>query len=184
MAPSEESELRSQLDRVAAYEAGLRETPLTRVLRRVGPTRPFIAVYRRLGARVDPWINRATNGKYASRVAGFPALTLVTTGVKTGRRREATLFYVRDDDDFVIVGTNFGTEHHPGWTYNLRADSQATVEVAGEVIAVVAEPVEGDEFERLWPQFTAVYPGYDIYRARLDRDARMFALRPTAPAAP
>lgn len=183
MNTSEDADLRAQLDRIAAYEAGRRETVLTRIVRRVAPTRPFIAVYRRIGARIDPWINRVTKGAYATRVAGFPALTLVTTGAKTGRRRESSLFYVRDGDDFVVVGTNFGTEHHPAWTYNLRADPNAEIEVGGETVAVTAESVGDEDFERLWPGFTEFYEGYDAYRARLEREARMFALRPTARAA-
>lgn len=171
--------LRAQLERVAAYEAGLRRTPLNRLLQRLGPTRPFVAVYRRLGPRIDPWLVRRTGGRIATRVYGFPALLLVTTGARSGLRRTSPLFYVRDGDDFVVVGTNFGTEHHPAWTTNLLRRPEAEIEVGGETLAVRAELVDPAGFERLWPRFRAVYGGYDTYLERLtDRTPRMFRLRP------
>ena len=178
--PVDERELRARLDRVAAYEAGIRPTLLNRLLRRVGPTRPFAEVYRRIGPRIDPWLNERTGGKVSSRLYGFPALVLVTTGARTGARRVSPLLYVRDGDDFVVVGTNFGTEHHPGWTYNLAAHPEAEVEVGEERVPVVAARADAESFERLWPALLAIYPGYATYRERLEREARMFVLHPTA----
>ncbi|MCC5950817.1 MAG: nitroreductase family deazaflavin-dependent oxidoreductase [Acidimicrobiia bacterium] len=173
-------ELQGKLARVAAFEAGLRPTLLNRLLRRVGPTKPFIAVYRRIGPRIDPWLLRRTGGGI-TKLYGFPALVLVTTGAKSGTRRQSPLFYARDDEAFVVVGTNFGTEHHPGWTVNLLADPTAVVEVAGESIAVRAELVDKDRFEKLWPRLRAIYPGYDTYLERLtNRSPRMFLLHPVA----
>jgi len=174
------AELRAQLERVAAYEAGLRRTPLNRLLQRLGPTRPFIAVYRRLGPRIDPWLVRRTGGRIATRVYGFPALLLVTTGARSGQRRTSPLLYVRDGDDFLVVGTNFGTEHHPAWTTNLLHDPEAEIVVGDQTLAVTAELVDPAGFERLWPRFRAVYGGYETYRRRLtSRTPRMFRLRPT-----
>lgn len=174
-------ELRAQLDRVAAYEAGRRKTLMNRILQRIGPTRPFIAVYRRLGPRIDPWLNRRTDGKVATKVYGFPALVLHTTGARTGRPRQSPLMYVRDGDDFAVVGTNFGTDHHPGWTYNLLAEPRAAIEVGDQTIDVSAQLADEQTFERLWPKFAAIYGGYDTYRERLEREARLFVLHPTPP---
>lgn len=171
--------LQAQLDRVAAYEAGRRKTVVNRVLQRVGPTRPFVAVYRRLGPRIDPWLNRITRGKAATKIYGFPALILVSTGAKSGKPRTSPLVYVRDGDDFVVVGTNFGTEHHPGWTYNLDAEPTAEIVVGEETIPVTAERADGAAFDRLWPAFVTVYAGMTKYRERLDREARMYLLHPT-----
>ena len=176
--PDVPAELRAQLDRVAAYEAGLRATVMNRVLRRIGPTRPFAAVYRRVGPLIDPWLNERTGGRISTRVYGFPALLLVSTGARSGRSRTSPLLYVRDGDDFVVVGTNFGTAHHPGWTYNLLAHPDAEVIVGEEHVAVTAERADPATFERLWPSLVAVYPGYEDYLERLRRDARMFLLHP------
>ncbi len=170
--------LRSQLDRVAAYEAGIHPTALNRLLQRIGPTRPFIAVYRRLGPRIDPWLARRTGGGI-NRLYGFPALLLVSTGARSGQRRTSPLLYARDGDDFVVVGTNFGTEQHPAWTGNLLAHPDAEVVVGAETVPVTAELADAPTFDRLWPRLTAIYGGYDTYLRRLtDREPRMFVLHP------
>jgi deazaflavin-dependent oxidoreductase (nitroreductase family) len=170
--------LEAQLARIAAHERRRRTTLVTRLLRRLGPTRPFIALYRRLGPAIDPWLMRRTGGHIAT-VYGFPMLLLTTVGAKSGLRRTSPLLYARDGDDFAVVGTNFGTHDHPAWTGNLLAHPAAEIVVANETVAVDAELTSPDAFERIWPRFTAVYGGYELYRKRLThRTPRMFLLHP------
>ncbi len=179
-APAEE--LRAVLDRIALHERGLRKTWVHQVLRALGPTRAFASLYRRLGPKLDPWLLRVTGGRIATRWYGVPSLLLITTGAKTGLKRTSPLLYVRDGDDFVVVGTNFGTEHHPAWTANLLKTPGAEIVVGDDTLAVTAALCDRAAFDRLWPSFTAVYDGYRAYLARLTgREPRMFRLRPTLP---
>jgi deazaflavin-dependent oxidoreductase (nitroreductase family) len=173
--------LDEKLQRVTAFEHGRRTTVITRLLKRVGPTRAFAAVYRRLGPAVDPWLIRKTDGQILTRWYGFPALLLATTGAKSGQRRVQPVIYLRDGRDFAIVGTNFGQTHHPGWTANLLAHPQAEVEVGPVTLAVTAELADSGTWERLWPNFVEVYPGYASYLSRTGgRKPRMFVLHPLA----
>ena len=52
---------------------------------------------------------------------GMPLLVLETTGRRTGERRAATLAYLPDGDDFVVVAANAGAARAPAWWLNLRA---------------------------------------------------------------
>jgi deazaflavin-dependent oxidoreductase (nitroreductase family) len=179
MTPTDGSSLDDKLQRVAAHERGLRETPVTRVLRRAGRTRAFAAFYRRYGPKADPWLMRKTQGRIVSRFFGLPALLLTSTGARSGLPRVMPLIYLRDRNDFVVVGTNFGQLHHPGWTANLLAQPDAAVEVGPERLTVTAELVDPATWERLWPRFVAIYPGYADYLTRCGgRTPRMFLLRP------
>ena len=111
----------------------------------------------------------------------FPTLVLRSTGAKSGLEREHTLVFIRDEDDRpVLVGTNFGGENHPAWTYNLLANPDATIEVDGRTEQVRAVPLSAEAQEPLWPRFDAVYPGYESYRERIGdtREIRMFRLEP------
>jgi len=174
-------QLASALARIAAAEATIQKTLMNRLLQKIGPTRPFVAVYRRLGPMIDPWLLRTTGGRIATKVYGFPALLLITTGAKSGQQRTTPLFYTRDGDDFLIVGTNFGTEHHPAWTANLLKQPEAAIEVGVDTLPVTAEVVDDATFDRVWPRFSAIYGGYDEYLKRLThRKPRLFRLRPHA----
>lgn len=170
----------ARLVRVAQFEAARRATPVTRLLLVAGKTRGFARVYRVLGPAVDPWILHRSKGKVASRVYGLPALLLTTVGHRSGQSRTSPLLYVRDGDDFVVVGTNFGQHHHPGWTANLLAHPEADIEVGPERLAVTAVLADPPTWERLWPCFVALYPGYADYLGRSGgRTPRMFVLQPT-----
>lgn len=171
--------LAAKLERVAAHDRHIRETPLSRVFRRVGPTRAFAEIYRRVGPLIDPWLMRLSRG-LESRAYGIPGLVLTTTGARTGRRRRSSLLYVRDGNDFAVVGSNFGQPRHPGWSTNLLAQPQASIDVGPEQLTVTAELADDDTRARLWPRFLEMYPGYAAYETRsAPRVPRMFLLHPT-----
>lgn len=174
--------LRSQLDRVAAYEALRRSTPLTRAIRRLGRTAWFARVYRVVGPKIDPTIASIKDGRYIATVYGFSALLLHHTGAKSGALRNSPLMYARDGDDFAVVGTNFGQAKHPAWTFNLLAHPDTEVVVGPERLRVRAALIEDPaEFDRLWPRFVDGYPGYaDYLTRRPELPPRMFRLRPQA----
>jgi deazaflavin-dependent oxidoreductase (nitroreductase family) len=170
---------RAQLDRIAAHEAEVRSGPLTSLMRRLGRTAGFAAVYRRIGPVVDPRIAHIRDGRFMAKVYGFPVLILHTTGARSGQPRSSPLLYVRDGDDVLLLGTNFGQPKHPAWTANLRAHPDAVVEIGPERLPVRAEQVDDETWARLFPSFVAVYPGYANYLERRgDLTPRMFRLTP------
>jgi len=168
--------LAEKLQRIADHERGLKTIP--RAIQSAGRTRAFAAFYRRYGPIADPWLFRKTRGRAALRL-GFPELLLTTTGAKSGLSRTMPLIYLRDGDDFMVVGTNFGQRHHPGWTANLLACPDASIVVGPERLPVTGELADQATWERLWPRFVAIYPGYTNYLTRCaPRKPRMFRLRP------
>ncbi len=176
-----EEALRARLALVAEHEARLRRGPLNRVVRRLGRTARFAAVYRRVGPVVDPRIARLADGKVMAAVYGFPMLQLHTIGAKSGQPRSSMLVYVRDGDDVCLIGTNFGQPKHPGWTANLLAHPAAEVEIGPVRLAVHAELVDEETWQRLFPLFVDAYPGYADYLGRREGlTPRMFRLTPVA----
>jgi deazaflavin-dependent oxidoreductase (nitroreductase family) len=171
----------ARLDALAEHERRVRAGPLTRLMRRLGRTPQFAAVYRRVGPVIDPRIAHIHEGRFMAKLYGFPVLILHTTGAKSALPRSSPLLYVRDGDDVMLIGTNFGQPKHPSWTANLLAHPEATVEVGPVRLPVRAEQVDQDTFDALFPAFVAVYPGYADYLGRREGLApRMFRLRPGA----
>lgn len=138
----------------------------------------YTSVVRATITPIDRFLHRVTGGRVTFGGTVAPTLMLTTTGRKSGRPRTTPLVYVDDGDAWIVVGTNFGGESHPGWAWNLLDDPQAVVEVGGERHPAHAERLDPDEMDRYWPRFDELYPGYEDYRRRVDREIRMFRLEP------
>jgi deazaflavin-dependent oxidoreductase (nitroreductase family) len=104
-------------------------------------------------------------------------LLLETVGRKSGVPRSSPLMYVHDGDNFVVIGSNNGGEHHPAWYHNLLAAPDAAVVVGHERIAVRARVAEGEERARLFAEADRVNRGgYTRYTKRTDRDIPVVVL--------
>jgi len=109
---------------------------------------------------------------------GAPTMLLETVGRKSGQVRVSPLLFARDGGTIVVVGSNFGQQHHPAWTGNLLAEPRAVAVVRGRRIDVVAERLSGDEAEEAYRRMIEVAAAYSVYRGRTDRDIRVFRLTP------
>ena len=107
---------------------------------------------------------------------GLPFFLLTTVGRRSGMPRTAPLLYLPDGADFVVVGSNFGQTHHPGWSANLRANPVATVNLRGESIPVRARLVQGAERDELMARLRRIWPAYATYEATAARTLRVFRL--------
>jgi deazaflavin-dependent oxidoreductase (nitroreductase family) len=162
---------------IASYEAIRQHGLLPRLIRWAGQFAAFAFVYRRIGPRFDPWLLRQSDGRLQAYI-GMPALLLTAKGAKSGQPRTSPLLYVRDGDDFVVVGTNFGQAHHPAWTNNLVAHPRASLRIGAAQMEIDTALVSDAEFTQFWPHFVEVYPGYAGYLERSGRHPRMFRLKP------
>src|SRR5207237_437463 len=85
-------------------------------------------------------------------------------------------------DAWVVIASNAGSDHAPGWYHNLVADPHATVEIGPRRWPVVAEIADGPTKVRLWPGVRRLSAVYDAYRARTTRDIPVVRLHPAVPA--
>lgn len=121
---------------------------------------------------------RETGGERGYHWHGTEILLLTTTGRGSGEQRTTPLIHRGDDGRWVIVASNGGSTDHPGWYRNLTADPAATVQVKKDVVPVRARTASGEERERLWSLMTEVWPAYDDYQARTDREIPVVVLEP------
>jgi deazaflavin-dependent oxidoreductase (nitroreductase family) len=110
---------------------------------------------------------------------GVPTLLLTTTGNKSGLRRRTALIYARDGESYLVVASAGGAPGHPAWYRNLDADPAVHVQVGAEEFDARARTATGEERDRLWPVVTKVWPPYDDYQARTDRQIPVVVLTPT-----
>ncbi len=111
--------------------------------------------------------------------AGLPVVQVTMTGAKSGIQRTLPLVAIPDGETLILIASNFGREHHPGWYYNLRAHPRVTVTYRGESAEYTACEVTGAARERAFALADAVYPGYALYRQRAaPRQIHVMVLEP------
>ena len=111
---------------------------------------------------------------------GVPTLLLTTTGRRSGVKRRTALIYGRDNTDYVIVASNGGTPEHPAWYLNLEADPEVELQVLDATVAATASTVTGAERERLWALMREIWPAYDEYQTKTEREIPVVVLTPKA----
>jgi deazaflavin-dependent oxidoreductase (nitroreductase family) len=153
------------------------DSRLGRVVQRAAQTSSFQPVALKIAPALDKVISRLSGGRFTMTSLIVPTLVLTTTGAKTGQARTTPLATMPDGEDaFYVVGSNFGTEKHPAWTANLLKTPTATVRYGGKSIPVGAHLLSDEEKAEVWPRLTKVWPTYDTYVQKTDRNLRVFRL--------
>jgi len=101
---------------------------------------------------------------------GVSTLLLTTRGRKSGVLRRSALIYGTDGERYFVVGSNGGSAGHPAWYLNLTADPAVEVQVGPDVFAATARPANAAERAELWPRMITIWPDYDKYQLKTDRE--------------
>jgi proline iminopeptidase len=107
---------------------------------------------------------------------GSTILLLTTTGRSSGRETTVPLIYGLDGDTPVIVASKGGAPEHPGWFRNLARNPEVGVQIMGERFRAHARVAEGEERERLWERMNEIWPHYDEYATRTEREIPVVVL--------
>ena len=124
---------------------------------------------------------RLSGGRIGGRYDRAPVLILHHVGRKSGERRETPLVYLQDGDDIVVVGSMGGSPSHPAWYLNVRdRPDDVTVEIRGTRTPVRARRATPQERERLWPRLLEIWPAWEDYTRRTEREFPILVLTPPA----
>ncbi len=129
--------------------------------------------------RANILLFRCTGGILGSWMPRGARIGLLTTkGRKTGHRRTAALLYLRDGERIVLVASQGGMPRHPIWFLNLEADPNVEFETGPARRQYVARRADAAERETYWPQVCRLYPGYEGYQRRTEREIPLVILEP------
>jgi len=106
---------------------------------------------------------------------GSTVLLLTTTGRKTGQKHTTPLIYQLDGDNPVIVASKGGAPDDPGWYRNLTKDPEVEVQIKGDKFRARARTAEGER-ERLWRLMNEIWPHYEEYQTKTDREIPVVVL--------
>lgn len=163
----------------ASYD---RANVVQRTSRRFAASSPGSWLFARMMHRLDRPCFRLTRGRHtlSSLVSGLPVVMLTTIGAKTGQVRTVPVLGLPVDDTVAIVASNFGQNHHPAWSHNLRQHPDAEIVVDGERRRVRAVEATGQRRTEIWQAGLRIYPGFGQYERRAaHRAIAVFVLEPS-----
>ena len=134
-------------------------------------TRLNIAVFRMSGGR----LMKTFPG------SGAPICVVTTRGAKTGKKREIALIHLPHGENKLLVASQGGMEKHPIWYYNVKANPDLRILADGVEKDYTARQVDDEEKAALWPHLLSIYPDFDEYQARTDRNIPVFCCEPLSP---
>jgi deazaflavin-dependent oxidoreductase (nitroreductase family) len=149
-------------------------------LQTLAATNTGVAVHRRIGAPLDAFVLKITGGRLSLAMGAAPVVVLISTGARSGHRRETPLQYFTEGEDVILTASNYGGQHHPGWYHNLLAHPDCELRIGSRGGRFRARETHGAERDRLFALAAKLYPGYDKYAHRTEgrRKIRMLRLTP------
>ena len=130
-------------------------------------------------SRINTFFYRRGKGKgLGSTFQGIPVALLTTTGRKTGEPRVSPLYFHRDGDKVIVAASKGGSDKHPMWYLNLKADPQVKVQLQDEILDLTAREATEDERNLYWPKLVEMYPTYNDYQSWTERKIPLVVCEP------
>lgn len=111
-----------------------------------------------------------SNGEDGHIWEGAPTVLITTIGSISGQPRTTPLIYGRDGDRLILVASKGGAPKHPSWYVNMRANPNIEVQLMADRFKARVRTAEGEERARLWKLMTAIWPAYDKYQTKTERE--------------
>ncbi|MAT91688.1 MAG: nitroreductase family deazaflavin-dependent oxidoreductase [Halioglobus sp.] len=141
---------------------------------------PIVRFFMRWATRLNVAVFRASKGRLMNRfIGGYPVCIVTTRGAKTGKVRRIALIHLPyGPDKKLLVASQGGMPRNPVWYYNIKANPGVKIMVGGEEKDYIARQVSDEEKAELWPHLLSLYPDFDEYQARTDRNIPVFMCEP------
>jgi deazaflavin-dependent oxidoreductase (nitroreductase family) len=120
----------------------------------------------------------ASDGTELGENRGVPVVILTTRGRRTGKVRKSPLMRVEHDGRYVVIASLGGAPKHPVWYLNLLEDPRVALQDGAIVVEALARTATPEERAEWWPRAAAVWPDYDDYQARTEREIPIVILEP------
>jgi deazaflavin-dependent oxidoreductase (nitroreductase family) len=107
---------------------------------------------------------------------GAPTLILTVLGRRSGKPRRLALIYGTDSNRYMVVASKGGADQHPEWYLNILDHPEVQVQVMADRFRARARTATPEEREALWPYMVKIWPDYEKYQAKTDRQIPLVIL--------
>jgi deazaflavin-dependent oxidoreductase (nitroreductase family) len=111
-------------------------------------------------------------------------LVLETRSRRSGASHSIVLLYMPDPRGHIVMASNFGSEHPPGWWLNLEAHPEARVHLSGRTTEVRVRVLTGEERAEAAARGTRYNAQWRRYLTTLRREIPIVLLEPAPTESP
>jgi deazaflavin-dependent oxidoreductase (nitroreductase family) len=119
---------------------------------------------------------RANDGEVGGWFADKDVLILHSTGARSGLERLTPLVYRKEGDRFFIFASKGGSDSHPDWYHNLKANPAVTVEIGAGSASATAVEINGRERDAIFARQASAIGSFAEYQAGTERVIPVFEL--------
>ncbi|MDE0547470.1 nitroreductase family deazaflavin-dependent oxidoreductase [Microbacterium sp. C7(2022)] len=120
----------------------------------------------------------ASGGTEANTLRGVPIIVLTTVGAKTGALRKTALMRVEHEGRYLVVASKGGSPDEPAWGANIRKHPHVELQDGADKRDYDARLLSGEERALWWERAAEVWPDYNEYQTKTDREIALFLLEP------
>ncbi len=132
----------------------------------------------RLFTRLHVFLYKLSGGRLFHTMGGGEICIVTMKGAKSGHTKDFPLMYVPYKNGMVLVASLAGAPRHPVWYHNLVKNPEFEVTVGRETRKLVARIASAGEKAEVWPLCCQVYPDFELYQSRTNRDIPVFICEP------
>ncbi len=122
----------------------------------------------------------SSGGTEGTEMRGVPVIVITSLGSSSGKLRKNPVMRVEHDGKYAAVASKGGAPEHPSWYRNLVDHPLVEVQDATAKGDFTARELSGDERTQWWERAVAVWPDYDEYQTKTDREIPVFVLEPAS----
>src|ERR1700761_1500336 len=132
------------------------------------------------------WVNQqvteyeGSGGTEGTHLRGVPTVVVTSVGASTGKLRKHPVMRVEHDGTYAAVASKGGAPKNPAWVANLRKNPLVEVQDGTAQGDYTAREASAEEHAAWWPRAVEVWPDYDAYQAKTDRQIPIFLLEPAS----
>ena len=119
---------------------------------------------------------READGEVGHDWRGASVLVLTTKGRHSGEARTTPLIYQPYEGHHLVVASKGGAPRPPAWYLNIQEDPEVEVQIRGDRFTARARTADPDEKPGMWRTMTDVWPDYDSYQEKTDREIPVVVL--------
>ena len=122
----------------------------------------------------------SSGGTKGTVLRGVPVVIVTSVGAGSGKLRKNPVMRVEHDGSYAAVASKGGAPEHPSWYRNIAENPLVEVQDGPAKGDYTARELEGDERAQWWERAVAVWPDYDEYQTKTDRQIPVFVLEPVS----